>query len=271
MSHDDLTLSLTPAPAPTMADAVDAPEPPRLEVMARLIRLPTRSLRQARSIVRMQMDRLSPLPMAEVVFDLVLIRAEGADTLYGLGIIRKTALADPALGGKSTVEAHRTVEGHPLVFRYRSPDAVNAWELRWLRHAPTAAVLVLGLAAVMWAGQVRSDAWRERRLPEIAAAQRHAAQAARAAEQQGQARSAWLSLDRADAATRLTCVAASLRSAAPGQGLPVTTIQAAPDRVVLTAATDRFSKALTDAGGAVAPAGPAPRGIVATFTSEACR
>ena len=269
MSHDDLTLSLIPPPA--MADAVDIPEPPRLEVMARLIRLPTRSLRQARSIVRMQMDRLSPLPMAEVVFDLVLIRAEGAETLYGLGIIRKGALADPAPGGKSIVEAHRTVEGHPLVFRYRSPNAVNDWELRWLKHAPTAAVLVLGLAAVLWAGQVRSDAWRERRLPEIAAAQRHAAKVARDAEQQSQARGAWLSLDRADAATRLTCVAAALQPAAPGQGLPVTSIQAAPDRVVLTAATDRFSKALADAGGAVVPAGPPPSGIVATFTSEACR
>ena len=63
--------------------------PPPLDVMIRVLRLPTRSRRQARNIARLQLDRLSPLPPGEIVYDLVPLRQDGAETVFAMGILRR--------------------------------------------------------------------------------------------------------------------------------------------------------------------------------------
>jgi hypothetical protein len=261
MPHDDQPLELNPARAPTAT--------PTLEVMTRVLRLPTRAPRQARAIVRMQLDRLSPLPAADTLFDLVALRQDGAETVYALGILRRAALADPGFANERTVTASRSVESENVVFRFRNAGAVDDREARWLKHAPRAALVCLGLAAVALAGQLRADQWRERRLPEIAAEKRLALQQARLAEQQASARADWVSLERADAATRYLCVAGQIGAALPG-GLAVTSAAADPHTVTLTVGPGSNLPALVAAGATPQIGRSSSAAGTVVFPSEVC-
>ncbi len=257
MPLDDLSLDLKPPPAP------------ELEVMTRVLRLPTPSVRQARSIVRLQLDRLSPLPAAETLFDLAPLGQEAGETLYALGILRRSALADPAFGAQRLIAVSKTVGGRDVMFRFRNAGAVDDRETRWLQHAPKAAMVCLGLAAVALAGQLRAAEWRERRLPEIAAEQRLAARETRLAAEQAAARAEWMSLERADAATRYLCAATRIAAARPG-GVAVTGAAADPQRVTVTLAPGSDAGALgtaLDLPGAPAPTDQTP---ALTFPSEVC-
>lgn len=261
MPLDDLALDLTPTPSPTPA--------PALEVMTRVLRLPTRAPRQARAIVRMQLDRLSPLPAADTLFDLVALRQEAGETVYALGIVRRAALAGDAFSAQRTVTVTRSVEDQTVVFRFRNAGAVDDREARWLRHAPRTALISLGLAAVALAGNLRTEQWRERRMPEIAAEKRLIAQQARLAEQQASARTEWTALERTDAATRYLCVAGRVGAALPG-GLAVTSAAADQHTVTLNHGPGSNVPALV-AAGATPPTGgdPARAGSV-VFPREVC-
>ncbi|HYC74687.1 hypothetical protein [Brevundimonas sp.] len=257
MPLDDLSLDLKPASAPR----------PELEVMTRVLRLPTRSLRQARAITRLQLDRLSPLPVADTVFELAPLGHEAGETVYALGVLRRSALADPAFGAQRIVAVAKTVGGQDVVFRFRNAGAVDDREARWLRHAPRAAMVCLGLAAVALAGQLRAEQWRERRLPEIAAEQRLAARAARLVAQQAAARADWAALGRTDAATRYLCAATRIAAVRP-DGVAVTGAAADGQRVSLTLAPG------TDAASLVAalelPPAAGAQTLAVTFPSEVC-
>ena len=259
MPLDDLSLDLRPAPA-------DAG--PTLEVMTRVLRLPTLSAGQARATVRLQLDRLSPVPPAEVLLDVVRLRLDGAEGVFGLGLLRRAVLRDPAFAGRRTITASRTLDGVEATFRFRNAAAASDRETRWLARAPQAALVLLGVASVMLAGQLRADQWRERRLPEIAAAQRAAAVRARTGHEQQAARAEWLSLERTDAATRLLCVASRIASAAPG-GVSLTAASATPDQVALGAAEAAgVGGPAAAAGEGVAPDGASPSVV---FPAEVCR
>lgn len=138
----------------------------------------------------MQLDRLSPLPATDTAYDLVMIRQDGAETLYALGIVRKAHLRDAAYANRRHIALTRTVETTEVAFRFRNPHAVDDREVRWLKHAPRAAVIALGLALVT-----------------AAAGQREAAREALDAKLLTSARADWTGLERTDAATRLLCVA----------------------------------------------------------------
>jgi len=237
--------------------------------MTRVVRLPTRTPRQARAIVRMQLDRLSPLPAADVVFDLVALRQHGEETVYALGILKRATLADPAFASQKVVTATRIVEGEKVVFKFRNAGAVDSREVRWLEHAPRIALISLGVAAVALAGQLRADQWRERRLPEIAAGKRLATEQARLVEQQESARAEWLSLGRADAATRYLCVSSRIGSALP-RGIAITRAMADPQSVTLTVEPGSSVAALV-AAGAETPTGSDPSpGSSVVFPDETC-
>ena len=261
MPLDDLTLELTSTPplAPT----------PVLEVMTRILRLPTRAPRQARAIVRMQLDRLSPLPAADTLFDLVAMRQEAGETVYALGILRRAALADNAFSAQRTVAVTRSVEGETVVFRFRNAGAVDDREARWLKHAPRAALICLGLAAVALAGNLRAEQWRERRMPEIAAERRLIAQQARLVEKQASARAEWTALERTDAATRYLCVAGRIGTALP-EGFAFTSVAADQHTVTLNHGPGSNVSALATAG-ATPPTGadPAQAGSI-VFPREVC-
>jgi hypothetical protein len=252
----DLTLALPPS-------AREA------EVMTRVLRLPTGSLRQARAIVRMQLDRLSPLPVASVLFDLVRLPSPpGAEIPYALGILRRSILRDPAFVNRRIVALARSVDGVEVTFRFRNAGAVDDRETRWLAQAPRAAALALGLAAVALAGQIRADQWREARLPVIAAEQRTAARAARDAGAQAAATADWRALDRTDAATRFLCVTGKI-AAVDRKAVAVAGFSAEAGQVRVTPRDADGAARLADAGGvpATAGAGAAP----VTFGSEVCQ
>lgn len=258
MPLDDLSLDLTPAASPERD----------LEVMTRVVRLPTSSSRQARRIVGLQLDRLSPLPAAEVLYDLAPLRRDGAETVYALSLLRRSALSDPAFAARRTIQVSRSVDGVEATFRFRNAGAVTDRESRWLAHAPRIALACLGLAAVALAGHIRAEQWRERRLPEIAAEQRQATREARQAEQQRDAWAEWNALERTDAATRLLCVASRLSSAP----LPVAAVSADAKKVTLSPATAAAQGRLQSAGGssiaASTPAAGQPGPV--EFAGEVC-
>lgn len=264
MPHDDAPLSLRP---PLFDDAPPTPEAPALEVMTRVLRLPTQSVRQARAIVKMQLDRLSPVPVAETVFDLVLIRPEGAEGLFALGLTRRAGLSGPAFADRRTVTASRVVDAADVMFRFRNPDGVDDRERRLLQHAPKAAMIAVSVTAVLLAGAYRADQWREQKLPELAAQQREAAQAQRAADEQAAGRLQWTALERTDAATRLLCSMDRIRRAGQGQIVPVLSLYAEPDKVGLrvgSAAADVLARA-----GATVDQGDGAETAV-TFEREVC-
>lgn len=257
MPLDDLSLDLTPPQASGETGH-------GLDVMTRILRLPTPSRRQARRIVQMQLDRLSPVPVRDTVFDLVPLGTEGAETLYALGIVRRAALSGT---GRRFVNLSRVVEGQPVTFRFRDPDAVDDREARWLAHAPKAAVVLLGLAAVALASNLRADQWREDRLAEIARERRTAAVEARAAREEVEAGAEWSGLSKADAATRLLCISRRLRSAGGAQ--PIASLSADPREVRIVLPEGGDADAAARAGAAVTPGGPG--GTEAVFGSELCR
>lgn len=261
MPLDDLALDLTPTRPSTPVAA--------LEVMTRVLRLPTRAPRQARAIVRMQLDRLSPLPAADTLFDLVALRQDAGETVYALGILRRAALADNAFSAQRTVAVTRSVEGETVVFRFRNAGAVDDREARWLKHAPRAALICLGLAAVALAGNLRAEQRRERRMPEIAAEKRLIAQQARLAEQQASARTEWISLERTDAATRYLCVADRIGGALPG-GLAITGAATDAQTVTVNLSPGFNVSALVAVGATPSPgADPTQAGSV-VFPREVC-
>ncbi|MNR99307.1 hypothetical protein D3C71_308930 [compost metagenome] len=261
MPHDDLSLSLRPPPPPAEPWLA---APPELQVMTRFVRLPTRSLRQARRVVGLQLDRLSPLPAADTAYDLVMIRQDGAETLYALGIVRKAHLSDAAYANRRHIALTRTVETTEVAFRFRNPHAVDDREIRWLKHAPRAAVITLGLALVTAAADQRADAWREQRMVEIAAGQREAAREALDAELLTSARADWTGLERTDAATRLLCVS---QKVSPPSDAPVPLLGYAgeADELVLRLPEGTNTASLLTAGG-VKQGGP----NVIAFGQEIC-
>lgn len=262
MPHDDFPHSLK---APREDAALQAPA---LEVMARTLRLPTHSARQARAIVKMQLDRLSPVPVAETVYDLALVRTDGADGLFALGITRRAGLSGPAFANKRTVAVTRTVDGASVVFRFRNPDGVDDRERRLLLHAPKAAMIAAGVTAVLLAGAFKADQWREQRLPQLAGEQRQAAQAQRAADEQSGARADWIGLERADAASRLLCVMDRFKRVDGGQAVPVLSLEADAKQVSARATAGSSATTLARAGAKLAK-GQGPEAD-ATFGSEIC-
>lgn len=240
---------------------------PAAEVMTRVLRLPTASPRQARAMVRLQLDRLSPLPPSNIVYDLAVLRRDGAETVYALGIIRRSALDGGETANRGGLQVRQKIEGVDVVFRFRDPDAAGDLETRWLKHAPRAALIALGVAAVMLAANLRTEQWRERRLPEIAAAQRLAARDAIARRETGDAREAWSALTRADAATRFLCVGSRIATIRPG-GVRATAVSADSRKVILTLSSGD-APGLAGAGGEVTPSNGAATQVV--FPETVCR
>lgn len=236
---------------------------PTLEVMTRILTLPTRSLRQARAITRLQLDRLSPLPPNEVVFDLAVLKAGSAEVTYALGLLRRSALQNPDFASRRSVTVIRRIEDTEVTFRFRNVFAVDDREVRWLARAPQAALIALGLGALALAGQIRAEQWRAVRLPEIAAAQRDAVRQTREARDMATAWRDWNALERTDAASRLLCVAARTGSGS----VPILSLSSDATQVALTTSEAAGVDRLQAAGGKAGAAGGTPRTV---FEAEVC-
>ena len=124
-------------------------------VFVRAIDLPTASLREARAAVRIQLDILSPLPLAETAWSLIGVGpAEGGRTRYAVGII-PVSLFDEEGGQASVIELPGWLYGRSLMFRFEHPrltDEKAQARLRWMRRA---AVSGLCLAMLLGAVTVR--------------------------------------------------------------------------------------------------------------------
>tara|TARA_R110002051_G_scaffold41530_7_gene86135 strand:- start:20226 stop:20936 length:711 start_codon:yes stop_codon:yes gene_type:complete len=235
--------------------------------MARLLRLPTTSPRQARAIVRLQLDRLSPLPAADTVFDLSFVRKDGSEGVFALGVIRRQTLNDPVFRHQRIVKVPKKIDDTEVVFRFRNPSGVDDRETRLLKHAPLAAAMALGFAAVTLAGNLRAESWRTQRLPEIAEAQRQATRKALHAEQQTQARAEWTALDRSDASTLLLCVLARLDQQTT-TAIAVRALALDPEQITVQLPTGGDRHALEAAGAEVGQADD--ESATATFVKAVC-
>ena len=230
-----------PAPEPTLQA--------QLEVMTRIVHLPTGSRVQARSIIRLQLDRLSPLPVAEILFDVVPLGRQNDQTRYPLGVIRLDALNDPAFQRQRLLEARRSVDGADAVFRFRNPFVRSELEAQVLRHAPTALVICAGLAALTLAAADRAERWKARRLPEIEREVVLAQRAAAAETARNAAVTAWAGLERVEAATRALCVLTRLEQT--GEVWRVQSIDAQAEAVSITFAPSTDTEHLRATGASV--------------------
>lgn len=261
---DDRPLTLGAVPAPPEL----TPSAPPPQVMARLLRLPTTSRIKARAIVRLQLDRLSPLPPAETVFDLVMVRRAGTEGVFALGVVRKADLARPEFDGQRTILLNQEVEGVAAVFRFANPAGAGLKVPDWLRHAPSAAVLAGAFALVAMAAAHRSAAWTEQELPRIAAEGEARAAAALLATEQQAARADWGRLERGDAATRLQCVLDRLGESEGEVALMGLTAEAG--RVVLTLQAPVDEAALDATGAELQSEGETDGPTTAIYEGGAC-
>lgn len=237
-------------------------------VMARMVRLPTQSIRQARSIVKLQLDRLSPVAAADAVFDLVLLRTEGAEGVYALGVVRKGAL-EGLPNEASALQIARMVEGAEVTFRFRRPGAALDFETRWLARAPQVAAIAVGVAVLAVSISFKVSEWRDRALPELAAAERAGTLATRAAGQRLEARDAWLDHERTDGATSILCLNARLTGREPDGGYAIDRISAAAQNTRISSTDASLRIALRALGDEVLITDEAD-GFVADLGSEAC-
>lgn len=256
------TVPVPPEPEPVAA----APTP---QVMARLMRLPTTSRARARAIIKLQLDRLSPLPVAETAFDLALVGREDTDGLFALGIVRKTDLIRPETRSRRTIALAQDVEGKRVVFQFRNPGWAGPGQPLWMRHAPRAAILAAAFAAVALAGAHRSSVWATGELPRLEAEGQARLAAARLASEQTAARAAWQKIDQIDAATRLTCVLERLDRPASGR-LTLLGLTADPDRIVLMLEGRVDAAALSAAGAALQPPTSSDDATTAVFEGGEC-
>lgn len=235
-----MTDPLTPAAAPD--EGVDD----RIPVMTRLMRLPTSSIREARSIVRLQLDRLSPLPSAETVFDVVSVRAEEGQGVYAIGILRRAILSTPPYDARPVLSLTRDVDGRRVTFRFRNAGATSEMEARYLRHAPHALMMALGVAALALSVHTKVQDWHDARLPEIAAETRARNLAVREGGYQVEARSDWMALERRDAATQILCLGSRLGEV--DRPIAINHLRADADRVTLGARQDADQTRMRAAG-----------------------
>lgn len=182
---------------------------PDLAVMTRTLRLPTVSVRQARRIVRLQLDRLSPIPPAEALWDLVRLRIEGAEGVFALGLIRKVELK----ADEPKRISRRTVEDQAVVFQFRNGQAASLQEAKLLARAPGFVLTALCVAALSLSVAAKAGSWRDTRLPELAQEMRDQRKALLRQEEEGQARQTWTTLADTDAALQWLCVSTRLRQA----------------------------------------------------------
>lgn len=255
-----MTDPLIPAAAP------DEEADDRIPVMTRLMRLPTRSVREARSIVRLQLDRLSPLPSAETVFDVVSVRSEAGQGVYAVGILRRAILSTPPYDARPVLSLTRDVDGQRVTFRFRNAGATSEFEARYLKYAPHALTMALGVAVLALSVHVKVEDWHDARLPAIAAETRARNVAVREGGHQRDARGAWMALERRDASTQILCL--GLRLGALDRPVAIRHLRADGDRVTLTARQEADQVRIRTAGGQpVSTADPAAGQM---FEDRAC-
>lgn len=256
-----------------MTDPVDAPLTAadeglddRIPVMTRLMRLPTNSIREARSIVRLQLDRLSPLPSAETVFDVVSVRTEEGQGVYAVGILRRAILSTPPYDARPVLSLTRDVDGRRVTFRFKNAGATSEFEARYLRHAPHALMMALGIAALALSVHVKVQDWHDARLPEIAAETRARNLAVREGGYQIEARSAWMALERRDAATQILCLGSRLGEV--DRPIAISHFRADADRVTLGARQEADQARMRAAGAQAVSAADPTAGQM--FEDRAC-
>lgn len=238
----------------------------RIPLMTRMMRLPTSSIREARSIVRLQLDRLSPLPASETVFDVVPLQAEKAQGVYAVGILRRAILSSAPYDTRPVLTLTRDVEGRSVTFRFRNADATSEFEARYLKHAPHALMIALGIAAVSLSIQVKAGEWRDREMPEVASQARALNVAQRDNRNQTEARAEWLALERRDAATQVLCLGARLGEFNPPA--VVRQLRADADRLTVVSTSEADQSRLRSVGAQPFSAADPTAGL--KFEDRAC-
>jgi hypothetical protein len=148
---------------PDTADFIDAPpaaaqeEGPGEAVFVRAIDLPTPSVRQARAAVAQQLDILSPLPPADVVFSVVLLGpAEAGQSRFAVGLAPRALVQRNAAPGERAVILTGRLDGDLVPFRFEAAGA-RAGVPDWRARLEIATVAGVCLAILLGAASLRLD------------------------------------------------------------------------------------------------------------------
>ena len=130
-------------------------EPTRDEVFVRAIDLPTLSVRQAEAAVAQQLDILSPLPTAEVVFSVVLIGpVEEGLNRFAVGFAPRELLARLGAGRERSVTLTGWLDGEPVRFRFE-PSGAAPGQPNWAARLEAATIAGLCLAILLVGATLR--------------------------------------------------------------------------------------------------------------------
>ena len=133
---------------------VSAAASPKLRVFVRVVSLPTTKLARARAAVELQLDRLSPVPRDEVVFDVAPLGASvGAATRYAVGIVGRDDLtaAGALFPEQAFLRESATADGVAAQFRFRNPVFLDHQNGRLISLGVNAVVLISAVVVLLTA------------------------------------------------------------------------------------------------------------------------
>jgi hypothetical protein len=262
MPLDDSPLTLVPESPGAAADD----ERSSLQVLVSIIELPTQSVRDARRMVALQLDRLSPIPAKAAVFDVALLPQEGGRRRVALAIARAIDLDRPEFKTLRRIAVRRLVENQRVSFSFKNPYADPLGDVRLLHRAPQACLVLLPIALISLAGAYRIDQWATSTRAARADQEQAALQKAISLRQQSLARAAWRSLERTDGSTKILCVLTRIGNGAPS-ALPIVNLIAEPTRVVVATTAPEGTTRLRSAGATIEAQGDR---LTGAFGQEVC-
>lgn len=126
-------------------------------VLIRQLDLPAAmSMKQVRAAVGLQLDRLSPLPPSEILFDVALVGpSEEGNCRYAVAMVPVCRLPPGALGARGRLRYATQIEQSELLFQFRFEEAPSAAGRRAV--TPDRMLLALLLLLLAAAGTRRLD------------------------------------------------------------------------------------------------------------------
>jgi hypothetical protein len=202
--------------------ALDAPgeakggEAVRDGIFVRAIDLPTLSARQAKAAVAQQLDILSPLPPAEVVFSVVLIGpVEAGLNRFAVGFAPRELLVRMIPEGQRAGALTGWLDDQEVLFRFDRPGA-RPGEVDWRARLEIATIAGLCLAIVLAAASFRLDRENERLQARIDAANAQVQQLSRETAALARVGDAWRAAQATRKAALLDCALGDLAKAGGG-------------------------------------------------------
>lgn len=262
LSEDNFEPSVEPSPALGLEPA---------SVLVRTLVLPTTSLKRAAQAVRLQLDRLSPAPESEILYDLAMVGegADGGGATWAVAFARRTAVARACAAlERPSVAVEKTVAGREVTFRFRDPSGGFVGRPAWAPWAAPAAAI--GFAVAVLLGAIDISIREElTSLRADGGAKATADRAWREASDRDVAVRSWLASSRDSADAMVLCAMGVVVEATAGRHALVS-LDGGPGLATLTFAGPVGERLAARPGVSVTADTAAPNRKTARFASTAC-